>query len=342
MRRIVAAALSGSTVLAGVLGAAPPAAATFHLMKIREVYPGSSASPDAQYVELQMYAAGQNLVRGHSIDFFDAAGVEVATAIFGSDVPNAANQSTILAATPAAESQFGTAADTAIPSGSIDPKGGAICWEGLDCISWGNFTGTTPSPSGTPADPHGIPDGMALRRTIQPGCPTLLEAGDDTDDSATDFADVFPAPRPSSTAATEHACSAQSPPESEPSTPSASDTPTGSEHLMPSADIPTTGNGAHRPQTTIHGRPPRRTRDRTPTFSFTSNRRKAHFLCKLDRRAFRPCKSPFTTPRLHPGPHVFRVKARALDGATDRSPAHWHFRVLGRRRQRRASRWITA
>jgi len=42
---------------------APPVAdATFHLMRIREVYPGSAANPGAEYVELQMYASGQNFV----------------------------------------------------------------------------------------------------------------------------------------------------------------------------------------------------------------------------------------------------------------------------------------
>ena len=35
---------------------AAPAQATFHLIKVREVYPGTS---DDSYVELQMFAAGQ-------------------------------------------------------------------------------------------------------------------------------------------------------------------------------------------------------------------------------------------------------------------------------------------
>jgi hypothetical protein len=321
MRRSGLALLACTAALAGTLIAAASASATFHLMVVREIYPGSSASPEAEYVELQMYASGQNLVSGHSLDFFDAAGAQVATATFGADVPNGANQSTLVAATPAAESYFGIVADTGMPDGSLDPAGGAVCWESLDCVSWGSFHGSAPSPTGSPADPFGIPNGMALRRTIAPGCPTLLEAVDDRNDSATDFSDVFPAPRPNSIAPSEHSCSAAGPAQSEYPMPAAGPSPS-----------PVRNDGlpeAHRrPQTTIRHRPGRRTRDRTPTFRFISSQRRARFLCKLDGQPYRRCRSPFTTPELRPGRHVFRVRARAPSGATDRSPAIWRFRVL--------------
>jgi hypothetical protein len=45
--------------------------------------------------------------------------------------------------------------------------------------SSGGFAGSMPSASGSPADPSGIPDGMALRRTIEPSFTTLMEAADD-------------------------------------------------------------------------------------------------------------------------------------------------------------------
>lgn len=313
MRRAGPAILACAAALAASLAAAPPAAATFHLIKIREVYPGSAANPEAEYVELQMYASGQELVAGHALDFFNAAGAQVAAATFGADVASGANQSTLVAASPAAESQFGIGADTGMPGDSLDPGGGAVCWESLDCVAWGSFHGSPLSPTGSPADPAGIPDGTALRRTIAPGCPTLLEAGDDSDNSAADFADVFPSPRPNSVAPSEHPCSAPGP---------------GGEYPA-SGGGATGGGGAHRrPQTRLNRHPGRRTRDRTPTFRFTSNRRHARFLCKLDRRRYRRCRSPFTPRRLRPGRHVFRVKARAPGGATDRSPAVWRFRVL--------------
>ncbi len=89
----------------------------------------------------------------------------------------------------------------------LDPAGGAVCWaETIDCVSWGSFSGSLTSPAGSPATPSGIPDGMALRRTISPGCATLLEPTDDRDNSAADFSPVFPSPRPNSVAPTERAC----------------------------------------------------------------------------------------------------------------------------------------
>ena len=117
-----------------------------------------------------MYSPGQTLVGGHILHTYNAAGMETQANAFPSDVPNGANQSTILTATPEAEAQFNVVADGALfPSGQLDPAGGAVCWESLDCVSWGSFGGSLPSPAGSPAAP--IPDGMALRRTIAPGIP---------------------------------------------------------------------------------------------------------------------------------------------------------------------------
>jgi len=53
---------------------AQPASASFHLMKIREVYPGSAAAPTSDFVVLQMTAAGENFVNGHPITLYGAAG----------------------------------------------------------------------------------------------------------------------------------------------------------------------------------------------------------------------------------------------------------------------------
>ena len=322
-RRLATSALAA---LAAALVWAPAAQASFHLMSIREVYPGSAAHPGSGYVELQMYASGQNFVSGQALTVYNAAGTATGTFTFGSNVSNAANQQTILIGDSGVQSAFGVAPDLAVSGIGIAAAGGAACWAGsIDCVSWGSFGGSTLSPAGAPADSLGIADGMALRRTIAPGCSTLLEAGDDRDDSATDFSDVFPSPHPNSLAPSEHACAAQSPAESEYPAPGAGGGPAGGDG----------GRRAGRPQTRIRHRSRRRTRDRTPTFRFVSNQRRARFLCKLDRRRYRRCRSPFTAPRLRPGRHVFRVKARAPGGATDRSPAVWRFRVL--RRARRSS-----
>jgi hypothetical protein len=306
-RSLLAARWLGSPVGLACLALAvfaPGAAATFHRISVREVYPGSTADPGAEYVELQMWSSGQNLVGGHVLRTYTAAGAASPT-VLPSDVPNDANQSTILIATPAAETAFGVVADASFPPGDrLDPAGGAVCWEEIDCVAWGSFASGLPSPAGANALPAGIPNEMALRRTIAPGCATALERADDRDDSATDFAAVFPGPRPNSVVPSEHVCGP--------------------------ASGPTGGAGEYSepPRTLLRKKPARRARDRTPTFRFASDEAGATFICQLDRRAYRPCRSPFTTPRLSIGRHVFRVRARDRSGLLDPSPASFRFRIL--------------
>lgn len=283
---------------------AAPALASFHLMQVREVYPGSVASPDSEYVELQMWSGGQNLVGGHFARTFDATGTPVATSTFPANVPNAANQSTLLLATPQAEAEFGIVADGPLMPG-IAPAGGAVCWETIDCVSWGNFAGSLPSPAGAPAAPAGIPDGMALRRSISRGCATALESLDDTDQGLADFEAVFPAPRPNSVPPSERLC-----------------TGTGGG----GGGGPAQTEAA--PQTFLRHKPARKTRDRTPTFRFGSDETGASFECKLDRQPYRPCSSPLTTRRLGFGLRRFRVRAVDHDGVKDASPADYRFTVL--------------
>lgn len=283
------------------------AAAEFHFVSVRELFPGDSGEPDAEYVELQAYAAGQQFVAGHSIAFRNAAGAIVGTESFAKDVADGRNQMTIVIATPTAESRFGIVADESMAPGLIAPGGGAVCWEALDCVSWGSFADSLPSPAGAPATPVGIPDGMALRRTIALGCATLLEPADDTDNSAVDFSAVFPNPRPNSVPPSERAC--------------------GPASLQPGAGQRGPGPA---PQTRLKGRPADRSRDRTPTFRFVSDQPRARFECRLDRRPFRACRSPFTSRRLSLSRHAFRVRARAASGQVDRTPAFDAFRVVRR------------
>lgn len=308
------AALLALAVAITLVGA-QSASATFHLIHIREVYPGSAADPLAEYVELQMYASGQEFVAGHVVRTYDASGSLVKTNTIDSNVANGASQRTVLLATPQAEAQFGVQADAPLaPSGQLSPAGGAVCWESLDCVSWGSFSKSTLSASGSPADPLGIPDGMALRRTIAPRCPTLLEEADDTNDSASDFADAFPAPRPNSAVPAERACSSgQGPPAGGGGTPGGG---------SPGADNHT------QPQTLFRQKPGHQIRDRTPTFRFVSSIAGSTYLCKLDGRSFKRCRSPFTAPRLNFGRHVFKVKARSPDGTADLSPATYSFKIV--------------
>jgi hypothetical protein len=306
--RLLGAAILGIATLA--IWAAP-AAATFHLMQIREIYPGSAASPSSEYVELQMWAEDQNHVAGHVLVSYDSAGAISGSSAFPTDVPRGADQSTLVLATPEAESQLGIVADAPLaPSGRLDPAGGAVCWESIDCVSWGSFSGSLPSPAGAPASPAGIPDGMALRRSIAPGCATLLELADDHDQSLADFAPVFPGPRPNSVVPGEHGCER-----------AAAGGGGGGTASAP-------GHGA--PETSLRQAPPRPSPDRTPTFRFGADEAGASFECRLDRGPFRPCRSPFTSRRLALGRHVFQVRSRDDEGEVDPSPARCAFRVLPR------------
>jgi hypothetical protein len=83
---------------------------------------------------------------------------------------------------------------------------------------------------------------------------------------------------------------------------------------------PTTAPAAAAPKPTLTVKllkhPPHRGRDRTPTFRFTSNLPGSSFKCKIDRRAWRPCRSPLTLRKLGLGNHTFGVKAHAVGAAS--------------------------
>ena len=172
-----------------------PAFASFHLMQIVEVFPGTTEQPDAQYIMLQMYFGGQTFVTGHSITVFDATNAPLDIFTFGSDVDNGNNQATILIATPAAQTLFGVMPDLPMTP-MISPGGGKVCYETIDCVSWGSFSGgsISPSPSGTPFNaPTGLVLGMAMRRNL--GADGTLSESDDTNNSATDFLLAAPVPK---------------------------------------------------------------------------------------------------------------------------------------------------
>jgi len=172
-----------------LLAVALPASATFHLIKIVEVFPGTAAAPNAQDVVIQMYASGQEFVAGHAITVFDRSGALVGTITFPADVPNGASQDRILIATSQAQTFFGVAADL-VMSPALLSAGGKVCWAGtLDCVSWGNYNGST-SGVGTPfnAAGGGLTFGRAAKRRLDIAPPsTTLGSGDDTNNSATDF-----------------------------------------------------------------------------------------------------------------------------------------------------------
>lgn len=177
------AALFATAALALMVGAGS-ASATFHLIKIRSIFRGPS--PTGAFVELQMYADGQNHVGGHQLRVYPATGTLFSAYNLPADVANGQNQRRILLGDTAAP---GTP-DVTLPGLGTDltnfASGGAICWDVVDCVSWGNRTGTLPSPAGTPIA-GGLSGSQVSVRTITRGCPTALDVADDTDDSAADF-----------------------------------------------------------------------------------------------------------------------------------------------------------
>jgi hypothetical protein len=181
IRKMVRASLGACVCLL----LASPAVATFHLMKIVEVFPGTGADPMAQYVMLQMYFPGQNFVGGHSLTIYDASGTKVGTFTFPGSVANGANLATILIATSDADALFGVTADLMMTP-VTQAAGGAACWDVVDCVAWGSFSAAAslPASAGTPFNaPTGLVPDMAMHRDLSSG------------GSVTAFAFAPPAPK---------------------------------------------------------------------------------------------------------------------------------------------------
>ncbi|HET7416578.1 MAG TPA: hypothetical protein VFJ61_02980 [Solirubrobacterales bacterium] len=85
------------------------------------------------------------------------------------------------------------------------------------------------------------------------------------------------------------------------------------------------------PDTKITAKPGAKTRDRTPNLRFAAGAPGATFRCSLDGKAFKACRSPYTTPSLNLGRHTFRVAA-VTDGLTDPTPASFTFKVIAKKK----------
>jgi hypothetical protein len=293
--------ITGVTALAalGVVAlTTPSASASFHLMKIREVYPGTALAPDRAFVELQMPAPGQNHVGGHEIVVYNSAGTVTATVPMTSSVPNGQSQRTILLG----DSDVTNRDFPANIGTLVAPAGGAVCFpDGVppDCVAWGTFTGAASLPGavGTP-EPGAIPDGSSLTRGITRGCPTALDAADDTDNSSADFALTTPAtPRNNAATPTETLCQP--------------------------------------PETTITRAPHRRVRTKKrrkrAKFRFTSSLPGSTFECSVDGDPFDACQSPFRT-RVRRGRHTFEVRAVHPVFLTDPTPDEHRWKVKRKKR----------
>jgi hypothetical protein len=303
-------ALTGAITLLS----AAPASAIYHLVKIREVSPETGEPANDAFIELQMYAPGQNSVSAHTIRIYNAAGSNVTQRILmGPDPANGQSQRTILIGdTGVPGRDFTITGLSDGPSGTIpldNGAGGAVCFDEtlVDCVSWGTFNNSG-SMAGIPVGSNAaaIPAGQSLTRSISRGCATALDDSDDTDSSSADFFVSARSPRPNSAPPTETPC------------------PGGGG-----------GGGGGRdrnpPETFITRRPANRTFDRTPTYRFRSDEARARFECKIGGFAYRLCSSPFTWRRLDLGLHRVLIRARDRANNRDRTPAKDFFRILERR-----------
>jgi Tol biopolymer transport system component len=81
------------------------------------------------------------------------------------------------------------------------------------------------------------------------------------------------------------------------------------------------------PNGRIRKHPKKRTTKRRAKFTFSSSQSGSRFECKLDKRRFRSCRSPFER-RLKPGRHVFRLRAIGPAGVPDPTPAIFRWTIL--------------
>jgi hypothetical protein len=286
-------AMAGIAAAVLVLSMPAAASAAFHLVMVREVFAGGT---DSDFIELQMPSAGENLVGGHELDVYNASGALVDTIIPGMSAPSGQTQRSILFGDTGVQAAFGVAPDFVDGGLALDPAGGAVCWRDgtpVDCVAWGNFSGTLPAPgAGNPVAPGGIPAGMSITRSIARGCATLLERNaDDTNSSAADFAVTEPLPRPNSAAPTEMPCPAL-------------------------------------PNTTINTRPPNPSNSSDASFTYSASPAAgASFQCSLDAAPFASCPAGgIIYMDLADGEHTFQVRAMNTAGP-DPTPASYTWTI---------------
>lgn len=274
------ASLAGLTLLVIAL-LASPARATFHLIYISEIYPGSAAQPQSSFVELQMYDSEEHFIHNHSVTLRNSTGGTIGTFTFPTDPPGpSVDQQTILVGDDGVEAAFGVKPDLIDSAFNVPAAGGAACWDVLDCVSWGSFSGTTSPSSGAPA--ASIPDGLALKRLITGGsCANRLDEGDDTNDSDQDFVNAAPTPQSYSTVPSPPACIAPAP----------------------------------TPVTTIDTKPASATTSTTASFTFHATPAATDFECRLDLNAYTDCDSgAIAYGPLSEGTHSFRVRGSNANG----------------------------
>ena len=100
----------------------------------------------------------------------------------------------------------------------------------------------------------------------------------------------------------------------------------------PGPPVETLGGGSESkppeeaPKARVGSHPPKSTRSRTASFVFSANQGGASFKCKLDKGAYKTCRSPHAYKKLKPGSHSFAVVA--IVGGMQGKPAKFSWKVL--------------
>lgn len=203
--------LAGALAAGLAIGAVPAAQGAFHLMKIRSVF--RAPAPTGAFVELQMFADGQNFVGGHQLKVCNSTGLLCSAFTIPGNVANGQSQRMILLGDTAAPGSPDFTLAGLGTSLTSNAGAGALCFDTVDCVSWGTFTGEAnlASPAGTPIA-GGLSGTMVSVRKITAGCTTALDEPDDTNVSNADFGFAVGYPmRNNSAAPTETLCPTQQP-----------------------------------------------------------------------------------------------------------------------------------
>jgi hypothetical protein len=193
---------------------APAAFADDSQIKVSEVYSDGSSATHADFIELKLAAAGQQIPAAHSIVLWTGPSTTT-TFVFPANTTLTDSQRTILFGWP-----DNPTADFSASGVSPLLAGGAVCLSGsngppvvpIDCVSWGAFSPVTSGQLGAGTPAPALNALRSLTRKISPNCPTFLEPADDTNNSAADFSLAIPSPRNNLTNPTEVPCTAPAPP----------------------------------------------------------------------------------------------------------------------------------
>ncbi len=80
------------------------------------------------------------------------------------------------------------------------------------------------------------------------------------------------------------------------------------------------------PNTILRKKPRKKTAKRKAKFKFVADQAGSSFQCKLDKKPFKPCRSPWKK-KVKAGRHTFRVRAINAQGMVDPSPAVFKWKV---------------